>query len=187
MYKVSIIGGSGFVGTNLCRSLLKNGIDFEILDIKESIQFPEKFKHADVREKESLRSALSGDIVVNLAAVHRDDVRNFLDYQKTNIEGAENLATVCTEKMIKKIIFTSSVAVYGFATQKTDENGKINPFNEYGRTKFAAEEIFREWQKQNENSLIIVRPTVIFGEGNRGNVYNLLKQVASVICNDWIW
>ena len=69
MYKVSIIGGSGFVGTNLCRSLLKNGIDFEILDIKESIQFPEKFKHADVREKESLRSALSGDIVVNLAAV----------------------------------------------------------------------------------------------------------------------
>ena len=42
-------------------------------------------------------------------------------------------------KGITKIIFTSSVAVYGFAEPGTDENG-ISPFNEYGLTKFAAEE-----------------------------------------------
>ena len=36
-----------------------------------------------------------------------------------------------------------------------------------------------EGYTQGENSLIIVRPTVIFGEGNRGNVYNLLNQIAS--------
>ena len=54
-----------------------------------------------------------------------------------------------------------------------------NPFNEYGRTKFVAEQKLRAWHANSENALIIVRPTVIFGEGNRGNVYNLLNQIAS--------
>ena len=55
----------------------------------------------------------------------------------------------------------------------------LNPFNEYGRTKFVAEQKLRAWHANSENALIIVRPTVIFGEGNRGNVYNLLNQIAS--------
>lgn len=53
-------------------------------------------------------------------------------------------------------------------------------FNEYGRTKYLAEQVYRLWYEEDpENrTLVIVRPTVIFGEGNRGNVYNLLSQVA---------
>jgi nucleoside-diphosphate-sugar epimerase len=76
-------------------------------------------------------------------------------------------------------VFTSSVAGYGFAEPGTDEAGAINPFNEYGRTKFKAEEKLRSWQAKSKNSLIIIRSTVIFGEGNRGNVFNLLNQIAS--------
>lgn len=177
--KITVIGGSGFVGTNLCRQLSLKQQDFEIIDLKMSNQFPEKCKLADVRDVNSLRKAITGDVVVNLAAVHRDDVRDKSEYQRTNVDGAENVARVCSEKGIKKIVFTSTVAVYGFAEPGTDENGKINPFNEYGRTKFEAEEKLRAWHASGENSLIIVRPTVIFGEGNRGNVYNLLNQIAS--------
>ena len=84
-----------------------------------------------------------------------------------------------SRKRHKKIIFTSSVAVYGFAEPGTDENGKINPFNEYGRSKFEAEEKLREWHANGDNSLIIVRPSVVFGEGNRGNVFNLMNQINS--------
>ena len=83
------------------------------------------------------------------------------------------------QKGIKKIVFTSTVAVYGFAQPGTDEAGEINPFNEYGRTKYEAEKKLKIWQEASDNALIIVRPTVIFGEGNRGNVYNLLQQIAS--------
>jgi len=147
--------------------------------LKMSNQFPEKCKIADVRDVDSLRAAITGDVVVNLAAVHLDDVRDKSEYQRTNVDGAENVARVCSEKSINKIVFTSTVAVYGFAEPGTDENGKINPFNEYGRTKFEAEEKLRSWQEKGDNSLLIVRPTVIFGEGNRGNVYNLLSQIAS--------
>ena len=177
--KITVIGGSGFVGTNLCRQLSLKQRDFEIIDLKMSSQFPEKCKIADVRELDSLRAAITGDVVVNLAAVHRDDVRDKTEYQRTNVDGAANVAAVCTEKGIKKIVFTSTVAVYGFAEPGTDENGKINPFNEYGRTKFEAEEKLRSWGEASDKSLLIVRPTVIFGEGNRGNVYNLLNQIAS--------
>jgi nucleoside-diphosphate-sugar epimerase len=144
-----------------------------------SNQFPEKCKIADVRDMESLRTTITGDVVVNLAAVHRDDVRDKSEYQRTNVDGAENVARVCSEKDIKKIVFTSTVAVYGFGVPGTDETGDINPFNEYGRTKFEAEEKLRTWQSKDQNSLIIIRPTVIFGEGNRGNVFNLLSQIAS--------
>ena len=177
--KITVIGGSGFVGTNLCRKLSLKQQEFEIIDLKMSNQFSERCKIADVRDLDSLRAAITGDVVVNLAAVHRDDVRDKCEYHRTNVNGAENVAHVCTEKGIKKIVFTSTVAVYGFAKSGTDENGEINPFNEYGHTKFEAEERLRDWQAESDNSLLIVRPTVIFGEGNRGNVYNLLNQIAS--------
>jgi nucleoside-diphosphate-sugar epimerase len=153
--------------------------DFEIIDLKISSQFPEKCKIADVRNADTLRETITGDVIVNLAAVHRDDVRDKLEYQLTNVYGAENISVVCREKGIDKIVFTSTVAVYGFAAPGTDESGKIDPFNEYGRTKFEAEEKLRKWQTQGDNSLIIVRPTVIFGEGNRGNVFNLFNKIAS--------
>ena len=177
--KITVIGGSGFVGTNLCRQLSLKQQDFEIIDLKLSNQFPEKCKIADVRDADSLRRSITGDVVVNLAAVHRDDVRDKSEYQRTNVDGAENVSTVCSEKGINKIVFTSTVAVYGFAVPGTDESGAINPFNEYGRTKLEAEKKLRSWQSADDNSLIVVRSTVIFGEGNRGNVYNLLNQIAS--------
>lgn len=177
--KISIIGGSGFVGTNLCRQLTSKNRDFEIIDLKMSNQFPNKCKIGDVRDIESLRQNITGNIIVNLAAVHRDDIRDLSEYKKTNVDGAINISSVCIQKDINKIIFTSSVAVYGFSEPGTSEDGAINPFNEYGRTKYAAEKEFLAWHEKSNNSLIIIRPTVIFGEGNRGNVYNLLNQIAS--------
>lgn len=177
--KITVIGGSGFVGTNFCQRLFEKGLDFEILDVKRSNRFPAQSKIADVRDVSSLRQAMSGDVVVNLAAVHRDDIWDKSEYYTTNVEGAKNVAKICTEKEITKIIFTSSVAVYGHTTYETSEDGATNPFNEYGKTKLLAENELREWNNARANSLIIVRPTVIFGEGNRGNVYNLLRQIAT--------
>ena len=179
MKKISIIGGSGFVGTNLCKLLKLSQTPFEIIDIKPSKQFPDKCKIGNIFDIDAMRKMISGEVIVNLAAVHRDDVDDLSEYHRTNVDGAKNIAQVCLEKGIKKIIFTSSVAVYGFVEGGIDENAPTNPFNEYGKTKILAEEVFREWQSFEDNSLIIVRPTVIFGEGNRGNVFNLFSQIAS--------
>jgi nucleoside-diphosphate-sugar epimerase len=149
--------------------------------LKDSKLFPERSDIVDICNKNKLKELLTGDIVINLAAVHRDDVADLSQYYSTNVEGAKVLCEVCEDKGINKIIFTSSVAVYGFAEGETGEDGKINPFNEYGRTKAVAEDIYRAWQSKDpiNRSLIIVRPTVVFGEGNRGNVFNLLNQIYS--------
>lgn len=179
MPKITVVGGSGFVGTNLCHQLSLKQYDFEIIDLKMSNQFSERCKIGDIRNLDILSKVITGDIVVHLAAVHTDNLRDKKEYQQTNVNGTENIIKVCQEKGIKKIIFTSSVAVYGFAKPGTDESGDIKPFNEYGRTKFDAEERLRTWKMDIDNSLIIVRPTVIFGEGNRGNVFNLFNQIAS--------
>ena len=117
-----MIGGSGFVGTNLCKHFEMRQQDFEIIDLKMSNQFPEKCKIADVRHVDTLREKITGDVVVNLAAVHRDDVREKSEYHRTNVEGAENVALVCEEKGINKIIFTSTVAVYGFGLVRMDRS-----------------------------------------------------------------
>ena len=136
----------------------------------------------DVRLVQQLRDAIpSGAALINLAAEHRDDVRPLSLYYEVNVDGARNICTVAREKGVQTIIFTSSVAVYGFAPIGTDETGVIRPFNDYGRTKHLAEQVFRSWQAESplDRSLVIIRPTVVFGERNRGNVYNLLRQIAS--------
>jgi nucleoside-diphosphate-sugar epimerase len=84
------------------------------------------------------------------------------------------------EAGIQKLVFTSSVAVYGFQPFPVGEEGPFDPFNHYGKTKLLAEGIYRAWADEDAGrKLTIVRPTVVFGEGNRGNVYNLLRQIAS--------
>jgi nucleoside-diphosphate-sugar epimerase len=82
---------------------------------------------------------------------------------------------------VKNIIFTSSVAVYGLNKENPNEEHPADPFNYYGKSKWQAEEVLRDWYRKDPDnrSLTIVRPTVIFGERNRGNVYNLLKQIAT--------
>jgi nucleoside-diphosphate-sugar epimerase len=183
MKNVCIIGGSGFVGTRLIKRLLLRGHEFNIsnLDKNMSQEHPSITKLADVRSDDQLAHVPQAAVVINLAAEHRDDVRPLSLYDDVNVGGAKNICEAARTKQVSTIVFTSSVAVYGFAPVGTDEDGRIAPFNDYGRTKFAAEKIFRQWHSEEplHRSLVIIRPTVIFGERNRGNVYNLLRQIAS--------
>jgi nucleoside-diphosphate-sugar epimerase len=179
--EIVVTGGSGFIGTRLCARLAESGIAFRILDTRPSTVFPNHWIETDICDAAALLAACSGQAIVHLAAEHRDDQRDASRYTAVNVEGTRNIAKVATEKGINRIIFTSTVAVYGFAPPDTGEDGAIAPFNEYGRTKFEAEEILRAWQNEmpEVRSLTIVRPTVVFGPGNRGNVYNLLSFIRS--------
>lgn len=133
-----------------------------------------------VQPMQALIDAIRGsDAVINLAAEHRDDVTPKTLYDEVNVEGSRHVCDACTALSIRTIVFTSSVAVYGFAPAGTDESGAIAYFNDYGRTKYLAEGVYRGWLAgRTENCAVIIRPTVIFGEQNRGNVYNLLRQIA---------
>jgi GlcNAc-P-P-Und epimerase len=178
---IVIFGGSGFIGTRLAFRLSQSKILFQIIDKVRSVSFPEKVLIADVRKSLSIGFSVKPKVLINLAAEHRDDVQPLSLYDEVNVNGAKNVCDLARIKDVNKIIFTSSVAVYGFAPLGTDESGGIAPFNDYGRTKWEAEQVYRKWQAEDSlnRTLVIVRPTVVFGERNRGNVFNLLRQIAS--------
>jgi nucleoside-diphosphate-sugar epimerase len=176
-----IIGGSGFIGTRFCLRLMKSKKSFQIIDKAPSGLFPKQVLRADVRKPLSFSFSSKPSVLINLAAEHRDDVRPLSLYDEVNVDGARNISDLARAKGVNKIIFTSSVAVYGFAPLGTNESGAIVPFNDYGRTKWEAEQVYKQWQAEDpqNRTLVIVRPTVVFGERNRGNVFNLLRQIAS--------
>ncbi|MBN2286919.1 MAG: NAD-dependent epimerase/dehydratase family protein, partial [Tissierellales bacterium] len=181
MKNITLIGASGFVGTRLT-DLIKDEFQVSIFDKQQSPFFSEITTMGDVRNQEQLDKALTNqEAVVLLAAEHRDDVSPTSLYYDVNVQGTRNVLKAMDKNDVRKIIFTSSVAVYGLNKKNPDENHPIDPFNHYGKSKWQAEEVLREWYNQDpqNRSLTIIRPTVIFGERNRGNVYNLLKQIAS--------
>ncbi len=173
---VVIVGGAGFLGTRL--QVINTKYMIGDLDVSNCTV---KSFNIDVEDQASLDQLSGASSIINLAAVHRDDIRPISRYDDINVEGAVNVCSAARKHGINKIIFTSSVAIYGFAPAETDESGEPNYFNDYGRTKYLAEQVYKEWQAEDPDNrtLVIVRPTVIFGEGNRGNVYNLLRQIAS--------
>lgn len=178
---IIIIGGSGFIGTRLSIRLNRIEQNFQILDKCPSQFFPDKVLIEDVSKPLVPKFSSSPSAFINLAAEHRDDVFPRSLYEEVNVDGAKNVCNLARASGVNKIIFTSSVAVYGFAPLGTNEFGVIAPFNDYGRTKWVAEQVYKEWQSEDSQNrtLVIVRPTVVFGEGNRGNVFNLLRQIAS--------
>ena len=178
--KTAVIGGAGFVGSRLAERFDKLARKYLICDINIENR-SDNIIYLDVEDEKSLEQLAGFDSIVNLAAVHRDDVRPLTRYDDVNVQGAVNVCQAAIKYNIGMIVFTSSVAIYGFAPVDTDESGVPNYFNDYGRTKFLAEGVYKEWQSEDPDNrtLVIIRPTVIFGEGNRGNVYNLLRQIAS--------
>ena len=169
-----LIGGAGFVGSSL-KSVLTN---YSILD--KALANGNGF--VDITKPESIRARINQlDSIVLLAAEHRDDVSPVSKYYDTNVQGTQNVLDEMDRVGCKHLIFTSSVAVYGLNKVNPDENHQVDPFNHYGKSKWEAEKVIKAWYDKDPGgkSVTIIRPTVIFGEKNRGNVYNLLRQIAS--------
>jgi nucleoside-diphosphate-sugar epimerase len=177
---IGIIGGSGFIGTALARALLAAGHAVRVIDRAPSRPYPDLWEPADVRDLPALSAAIAGcTTLYHLAAEHRDDVRPTRRYREVNVTGAEHVCAIAAARRIDRIVFASSVAVYGAADRELDETAPLRPLNAYGRSKIEAEQAFLDWAAAAaERSLTIVRPTVVFGPGNRGNVHSLIAQIA---------
>ncbi|WP_302606363.1 NAD-dependent epimerase/dehydratase family protein [uncultured Alistipes sp.] len=180
---ITLIGGSGFVGTRLLALLGEQPEKYTLrnIDKRQSHFFPHVTQLADVRDAEALREKIAGsDVVVLLAAEHRDDVSPVSLYYDVNVGGMKNVLEAMLATGVRRLVFTSSVAVYGLNKENPDETHPADPFNHYGKSKWQAEEVLQQWHAEHPDFNIgILRPTVIFGERNRGNVFNLLRQISS--------
>lgn len=179
--KVLVVGGSGFIGTRLVATLLDRGHEVRVADLALPAERPELGVKVDVRDRDAVVAAAEGmDAIVNLAAAHRDDVRPLSLYAEVNVEGARNAVAAAEAHGIQRILFTSTVAVYPLDLPHPNEETAPAPYNQYGITKLAAEQVYRGWADADPaRSLVIVRPSVVFGEGNRGNVWTLTRQLST--------
>lgn len=177
--KILIIGGSGFVGSRLINNLSINSCIN--LDKNQSPFFNLITTICDIRNIDEINISQDVEFVVLLAAEHRDDVSPTSLYYDVNVNGTKNVLKKMDAAGVKNLIFTSSVAVYGLNKNNPNETNAVDPFNHYGKSKWQAELVIKEWYDKDPagKSITIIRPTVIFGERNRGNVYNLLKQISS--------
>lgn len=178
--RLAVIGGSGFVGSRLLQELGTE--QCYNIDKKQSPFFPEITRIKNICDN-GLEDFIDKETnqVVLLAAEHRDDVSPISLYYDVNVEGTKRVLAAMDQFEINHIVFTSSVAIYGLNKDNPNEKHQADPFNHYGKSKWLAEETLRSWYYKDpeKRTLTILRPTVIFGERNRGNVYNLLRQIAS--------
>lgn len=182
MILIDIIGGSGFIGTSIVSKIINNkDYSISIIDKNISANYPHLSVICDIRNIDELQNKLRENaIVIHLAAEHSDNISRINDYYEVNVSGTKNICNVAKTKNISQIIFTSSVAVYGNNNSKTacNESSETKPTNHYGKSKLQAEKCLEEWLVQNKKyKLSIIRPTVVFGINNRGNLYNLLHQI----------
>lgn len=173
-----LVGGSGFIGQHF-RKVLQDDIIVN-LDINSGINNDE-FQFCDINKEIKLSLDLSNYeaiTVIHLAAVHFDFQKSYFE---TNVTGTRNvLDWISKQPNITNYVFFSSVATYGETIQEKNENDDQSPINHYGKSKLEAEKIIIPWTEKNPNvKVTIVRPAVVFGEYNFGNVYNFLKQIQS--------
>ncbi len=189
-----IFGGSGFIGCHFSNYLISEcGFDrIYLCDLVEpkfsrfgqgvvdkSNSGAIKYLFSDVRESINLEIDCSVDLIANFAAIHREPGHEPHEYYETNLKGAENVCSWAEQVACKSLIFTSSIAPYGNAENETTEDTIPVPFSAYGGSKLAAEKIHLAWQASDKitRKLVIVRPGVVFGPGEGGNVTRLVKAV----------
>lgn len=187
-----IFGGSGFIGTHLIHLLRQECIrpgdnlyDLDLVMPGEEGVVPgivEKnegvtYVRADVRKPLTLDFVpTENDVIFNLAAVHRTPGHPDEAYFETNIRGAENVTAFAEQYGIRKILFTSSIAPYGASEELKTEETLPMPNTPYGISKLVAEEIHRTWQARDpRRELTIVRPGIVYGKGEHGNMTRLYK------------
>lgn len=192
MNKIAIVfGGAGYIGSFLIEKLVERNI-FDKIYVYDLITSPFIEKLKDVQNIEYLfgdvRKIIEIHIdevidmdsswIYNLAAIHREPGHSYHEYFDTNVPGAENINDFARRVEIKNILFTSSIAPYGRSLEQRDENSNLYPETAYGISKGMAEKIHQLWLKEDSRRrLVIVRPSVIFGPKDPGNVYRMIKSL----------
>ncbi|MBH0207460.1 MAG: NAD-dependent epimerase/dehydratase family protein, partial [Nitrospira sp.] len=118
--------------------------------------------------------------IVHLAAkVHEfDDDRAQKDYEAVNVEGTKHVLEAAVRGRVSRIIFASSVKVFGEATSGClDETSIPNPLTAYGRSKWRAEQLVSEYAGRHGLAAVSLRLPMVYGPTRKGNLYQMIEAI----------
>lgn len=187
---VFLTGGTGFVGSELIKSLIRNDSFRITLAVRDSAKNswggagPAKiFYIEDLYERTDWSGMLSGaNVVIHCAGRAHIMSENVLsplqEYRRVNVEGTLNLARQAAAAGVKRFIFISSVKVNGEATvpgKPFCAHSAPNPIDPYGVSKFEAEQGLIELRADTGMEVVIIRPVLVYGPGAKANFLNMMK------------
>ena len=180
--KALVTGGAGFIGSNLIELLLERSHDVVALDnlsagyLWNLADLPRvKFMEGDVRDSKAVDEAVDGVDVIFHMASHLAQVRSFenpfLD-SEVNVLGTLRVLEAARKMRVKKIIYSSSAAVYGEATHlPIDESHSLRPESPYGISKLAAEQHCMCYSRIYDMDVICLRYFNVYGPNQRHDAY----------------
>jgi nucleoside-diphosphate-sugar epimerase len=173
--RVTVTGGTGFLGGFLVRDLLAKGVSVRVL--ARPSPRAEQLRVAgaeiiagDINQPESIARAVAGsEVVYHLAArVGAAARRRYFD---TNVAGTERVLSACSKGHVEQFVYLSSLAVYGPVEEgeRIDEHTPLDKRaylrDSYSESKIIAERLVNSYAQQTGLPTAIVRPGIIFGPG----------------------
>jgi UDP-glucose 4-epimerase len=212
--RVLLTGATGFVGSQVLDQLVQRGDEVRVLVLPRTLA---SLRHRDrvevieggLEDDTALATATGGvDVVYHLAAIHLSAllaVTEARDLKAVNVEGTDRLLRACGANAVRRIVFTSSVAVYNAApwalmwpiheTHPLRTTGDDNLRN-YALSKIEAEDRIRRAHQELGIQTIVLRAAAVYGTGApwvermvralAANPWSAFSRSGRFACNQWI-
>ncbi|MCC6763046.1 MAG: NAD-dependent epimerase/dehydratase family protein [Deltaproteobacteria bacterium] len=171
MMRALITGGSGYFGCLLRDRLVARGDAVRVFDLVDVDDRPASVAYVagDIRDAAAVRRACEGIDVAyhNVAQVPLAKDRAL--FWAVNHGGTENLLSAARDARVRKVVHTSTSAVFGVPKKNpVDETTEPTPMEEYGRAKLAGEQLVARFAAEHGLDVTIIRPRTIVGHGRLG-------------------
>lgn len=194
-----VTGGAGYIGAHVVKSLLENDLKVVIVDdlstgLARKVPPNVVFEKIDIAETNKLAQIMKSNKVegvIHLAAKKAvgESMVNPSLYYKENIGGFISLLEAMSQADVKRIVYSSSAAVYGTPTEnKVTEKSATNPESPYGETKLVGEWLLKADEKARQIQWIALRYFNVVGAANPElgdtGVNNLVPMVFRALSNN---
>jgi UDP-glucose 4-epimerase len=194
-----VTGGAGYIGAHVVKSLLENDFKVVIVDdlstgLKRKVPQNVVFEKIDIAETSKLAQIMKShkvEGVIHLAAKKAvgESMVNPSLYYKENIGGFISLLEAMSQADVKRIVYSSSAAVYGTPTEnKVTEKSATNPESPYGETKLVGEWLLKADEKARQIKWIALRYFNVVGAANPElgdtGINNLVPMVFRALSNN---
>lgn len=199
--KVLVTGGAGYIGSHTAQALLGAGHQVMVMDnittgFREAVPVGVELIQGDVRNGALLAEVLkknSVDAVIHFAAklIVPESLEKPIEYYENNTMGVLSLVQACVASNVKKVVFSSTAAVYGDVSTNAllTERTPTAPLNPYGSSKLMSEQILRDCEAPHGLRSVCLRYFNVAGaaeDGKNGqrtaNATHLIKVASQAAC-----
>lgn len=175
-----VTGGSGYFGSLLVRRLVEEGRRVRIFDINDADDRPSgvEFHQGDVRDADACRRVCEGADLVFHCVAQVPLAKDSALFWSVNRDGTRNVLQAAKDAGVKKLVYTSSSAVFGVPKEfPITADTPPCPSEDYGSAKLAGEQLCREVADAGLD-VAIIRPRTIMGHGRLGIMQVVFEWVA---------